>query len=324
MSIHSKNTPLSSRSNAAALSAQQHLQESTAVPPFRDMRPEHETMQKLSVIAANSPQITQLARMQSVMRQRSMEPEMNGNHTAPVQRQVIESPGYKLQNKDPEDGWEPSLIKKIVNGWANLDAATGVVQKEVDKKIHTGRIPKTNHWASYVKNPTAASYGYLIEEGLNDHAASMGWALQVKLEGARPDFGRKLGGKWIMADLTTTAQSQGAGMHIQEKLEKSNLQGSDFVAAADITYDRPGVKSIPIIPARQQAIAIHDNIYKDRDDDDYDPMQSYLQKHLSLLPHPTDPDPDTWQAWIDHYEEVKNSFQGAEDDYSESELSDDY
>tara|TARA_Y100000588_G_scaffold373622_1_gene447690 strand:- start:26 stop:886 length:861 start_codon:yes stop_codon:yes gene_type:complete len=226
----------------------------------------------------------------------------------PIQRQIIQSPGYKLEEKRTENGWTNQQAQKIWNGWERLDEATRIVKGKVDKSINSGKMPKTKHWEAFVKNQSASNYGYLVEEGVNEYARNAGWATQVKLEGARPDYGRKLGGKYAMADLTTTRESNGAGMHLAGKLNKSNWKGKEFVAAADITYDRNGENQIPIIPSRQDAIAKYDEIMKERDEDDYNPATQYLQQRIPQLPNKTESDPEVWQTWLDELEELKNNY----------------
>jgi hypothetical protein len=96
---------------------------------------------------------------------------------------------------------------------------------------------KTPRQANYIQNPSARTWGYVVEEKLDPLAQAAGWSTQHRLLGARPDYYRQSNGIESFVDLTSATQAGLGGNHITEKLDNAGFMSPDpAVVAADVTH----------------------------------------------------------------------------------------
>ncbi len=165
---------------------------------------------------------------------------------SPIQRKVhFSSRFFNLTKRigNPQTVTAINLRVKSLNSdipSAEQKALEGLQQKN----------DKTPHQLEYVRNPTAANWGYCIEEQLDDYASSQGWSTQVSVKSdkvetsqkSRPDYHQKIDGIDVYVDLTSERQSGSTGPHITGKLFKAGFEKEKHIVGADITYTSTGPK----------------------------------------------------------------------------------
>jgi hypothetical protein len=128
-----------------------------------------------------------------------------------------------------------------LNEIANLDGQIAAAEVTAQNRIANPPMGyvHTPTQAAYMANPTAAMWGYCVEEQLNQLAPGLGWATQYPLANSRPDYHKAVGGQQIFVDLTSAAQAGPAGGHITAKLDISAPNGIAPAnwKAADITHN---------------------------------------------------------------------------------------
>lgn len=97
--------------------------------------------------------------------------------------------------------------------------------------------PTTANLINYTRNPSPKSWGYCVEEQLNNIVQDE-WTTQFSVGHLRPDYYQKLAtdGIELFVDLTTERESGPGGPHITEKLDYSGFYLGNKTQAADITH----------------------------------------------------------------------------------------
>lgn len=194
--------------------------------PLLDHRPEVAQLKKARELADMSVPRQQLAQLQQLAHQRGL-----------VQRKYNPSNSVKFQPSNEAKQAFEALEKEVQSA-----------EEEAERDVTNGSTSAyTAHQIVYSQRPTPANWGYCVEEKLNIKAAGQGWDTQVRLAGARPDYGRfrvasfpTAKDELMYADLTTELQSGGTGQHITDKLNKVDeklFPQNTKISAADITHN---------------------------------------------------------------------------------------
>ena len=147
-----------------------------------------------------------------------------------------------------------STSDNIIAAWNELDNDLTVAIAEAIAGVQGGG-PYTPHQKQYLMRPTAANWGYCIEEKLNDKAGDNDWGTQEVLGGSRPDYHKEIDSTHVFADLTTDRESGGIGLHIWEKLKKCRNTYAGSVGA-DVTYTQTGpTTSVVYVPTQKEQAA---------------------------------------------------------------------
>ena len=133
--------------------------------------------------------------------------------------------------------WPPAHGGVEATRIQQLDALIPNAENAGAAAVATNTGFKTPRQANYIQNPSARTWGYVVEEKLDPLAQAAGWSTQHRLLGARPDYYRQSNGIESFVDLTSATQAGLGGNHITDKLDNAGFMSPNpAVVAADVTH----------------------------------------------------------------------------------------